>query len=45
VLVWNVAAQRFYQELGATVLPDWRIVRLTGDAIARLAARSHGTNE
>lgn len=45
VLEWNVDAQRFYQDLGATVLPDWRIVRLTGDAIARLAARRHGTRE
>ena len=38
VLDWNVAAQRFYQELGASVLPDWRIVRLTGEPLARLAA-------
>jgi GNAT superfamily N-acetyltransferase len=45
VLDWNVTAQRFYQRLGATVLPDWRIVRLTGDAISRLAARGHGTHE
>jgi GNAT superfamily N-acetyltransferase len=37
VLDWNVSAQRFYQGLGAAVLPDWRIVRLTGDALARLA--------
>lgn len=39
VLDWNVSAQRFYESLGASVLPDWRIVRLTGDALARLAAR------
>jgi GNAT superfamily N-acetyltransferase len=37
VLDWNVSAQRFYEGLGASVLPDWRIVRLTGDALARLA--------
>jgi GNAT superfamily N-acetyltransferase len=38
VLDWNGSAQRFYEGLGASVLPDWRIVRLTGDALARLAA-------
>ena len=37
VLDWNVDAQRFYRGLGASVLPDWRIVRLTGDALVRLA--------
>jgi GNAT superfamily N-acetyltransferase len=39
VLDWNCAAQGFYRSLGATVLPDWRIVRLTGEPLARLAAR------
>jgi GNAT superfamily N-acetyltransferase len=38
VLDWNVRAQRFYERLGATVLPDWRIVRVTGDALTRMAA-------
>lgn len=38
VLDWNVSAQRFYEGLGAQVLPDWRIVRVTGDALDRLAA-------
>lgn len=38
VLDWNVAAQRFYERLGATVLPDWRIVRVTGTALDDLAA-------
>lgn len=38
VLDWNVNAIRFYEGLGASVLPDWRIVRLTGDALQRLAA-------
>ncbi len=37
VLDWNVDAQRFYESLGATVMPDWRITRLTGDALAALA--------
>lgn len=37
VLDWNTPAQRFYQSLGATVLPDWRIVRTTGAALDALA--------
>jgi len=40
VLDWNVSAQQFYESLGATVLPDWRIVRMTGPALERLAAQS-----
>ena len=38
VLDWNVDAQAFYRSLGATVMPDWRITRVSGDALARLAA-------
>jgi len=45
VLDWNTSAQRFYQGLGATILPDWRIVRVTGDALERLAARSEVRSE
>jgi GNAT superfamily N-acetyltransferase len=37
VLDWNTPAIRFYESLGASVLPDWRIARVTGDALARLA--------
>ena len=33
VLDWNENAIRFYQGMGATVLPDWRICRVTGDAL------------
>ena len=40
VLDWNVDAQRFYASLGATLMPDWRITRVTGDALLQLAARS-----
>jgi GNAT superfamily N-acetyltransferase len=36
VLDWNEPAIRFYRRLGATILPDWRIARVTGDALARL---------
>lgn len=42
VLDWNTPAQAFYKRLGATVMPDWRIVRVTGDALGSLAAQ--GTN-
>lgn len=38
VLDWNVDAQAFYESLGATVMPDWRITRVTGDALLRLAS-------
>ncbi|HEY1326273.1 MAG TPA: GNAT family N-acetyltransferase [Casimicrobiaceae bacterium] len=37
VLDWNAPALTFYESLGASVLPDWRICRMTGDAIERLA--------
>ena len=40
VLDWNVDAQRFYESLGATVMPDWRITRVTGEALQRLASKA-----
>ena len=40
VLDWNVDAQAFYQRMGATMLPDWRICRVTGEALQALAART-----
>ena len=33
VLDWNVNAIRFYEKMGATVMPDWRICRVTGKAL------------
>jgi len=38
VLDWNENAIRFYEGMGADVLPDWRICRVTGDALTQLAA-------
>jgi GNAT superfamily N-acetyltransferase len=38
VLDWNTSAIRFYEELGATVMPDWRVCRATGSALEKLAA-------
>lgn len=37
VLDWNHAAIDFYRSLGATVLPDWRIVRVVGPELDALA--------
>ncbi len=38
VLDWNTRAIRFYERLGAQVLPDWRICRVTGEALKALAS-------
>ena len=37
VLDWNVNAIKFYEGLGAVVMPEWRICRLTGDALQSCA--------
>ena len=34
VLDWNAPAIGFYERMGATVLPEWRIARVTGAALA-----------
>ena len=39
VLDWNEPAIRFYEGLGATVMPEWRIVRVTRDALTALAGK------
>ncbi len=39
VLDWNQPAIDFYRSLGADVLSDWRICRLTGAALAALGGR------
>lgn len=36
VLDWNEPAIAFYQNIGAEILPDWRICRVTGDALQKL---------
>jgi GNAT superfamily N-acetyltransferase len=43
VLDWNQPAIDFYQSIGATMLNDWRRMRVTGDAIKALAASSEVT--
>ena len=38
-LDWNQNAIDFYEKIGAKQLNDWRIFRMEGDSIARLAAQ------
>ena len=40
VLDWNRHAIDFYRSLGAELLSDWRICRVTGDALGRLGRTS-----
>ena len=40
VLDWNEPAIEFYEALGASILPDWRISRVTGPALDRLASQA-----
>jgi GNAT superfamily N-acetyltransferase len=35
VLDWNAPAIGFYERMGATLLREWKLVRVTGDALAR----------
>jgi hypothetical protein len=39
VLDWNENAIRFYEKMGATVMPEWRICRVAGDTLQAFAAR------
>ena len=38
VLDWNRPAIDFYQSIGATILSEWQLCRLSGDALQRFAA-------
>lgn len=38
-LDWNEPALRFYEELGATRLEQWRTLRLEGDRLTRIAVQ------
>ena len=42
VLDWNAHAIGFYEGMGAEVLPDWRICRITGEALARFGRDAAG---
>jgi GNAT superfamily N-acetyltransferase len=43
VLDWNAPAINLYQAMGAVVMPDWRICRVTGDALLDLAGAPAST--
>ena len=45
VLDWNMPAIEFYRSLGAEVLGDWRICRVTGLALRGLAAGFSGAGD
>jgi GNAT superfamily N-acetyltransferase len=40
VLNWNTSAIGFYESLGAKLLPDWRVCRVSGAELAALANES-----
>ena len=42
VLDWNLPAVRFYEKMGAKVLKEWRICRVSGKSLPALAAEPKG---
>jgi GNAT superfamily N-acetyltransferase len=40
VLEWNAPAIGFYEEMGAKMLTEWRIMRVDGDALLALAGKN-----
>lgn len=38
VLDWNTPSIKFYEAMGAKVMPEWNLVRTTGDSLANMAA-------
>jgi len=42
VLDWNAPAIAIYERLGATILTEWRIMRIADDALTALAAHNSG---
>jgi GNAT superfamily N-acetyltransferase len=43
VLDWNEPAQAFYRRMGASILDEWRICRVTGEALRELGRGSVGS--
>jgi GNAT superfamily N-acetyltransferase len=41
VLDWNENAINFYKGVGADVMPEWRICRVAGDALSKLARQAN----
>ncbi|MEO6362452.1 MAG: GNAT family N-acetyltransferase [Caldimonas sp.] len=42
VLDWNDDAIRFYERMGAVVMPEWRICRIAGETLAGFGAEPGG---
>ena len=42
VLDWNENAIRFYEKMGATVMPEWRICRIDGERLQVFAEPARG---
>jgi GNAT superfamily N-acetyltransferase len=42
VLDWNADAIRFYERMGATVMPEWRICRIAGPTLAAFIEEGQG---
>ncbi|MGV7214222.1 N-acetyltransferase family protein [Bradyrhizobium sp. UFLA05-112] len=40
VLDWNAPSIAFYKSLGAVMMDDWTLCRVTGDALTRLAGKA-----
>jgi len=40
VLDWNTPSIEFYKSLGGVLLDEWTVVRVSGDALTRLAERA-----
>lgn len=45
VLDWNQPAIEFYQQIGAEILPDWRICRVTGQSLTQLGQSNTTLNK
>lgn len=43
VLDWNQPAIDFYKYIGASILEEWRICRVTGEALTQLTNSSHSS--
>ncbi|MBI1396322.1 MAG: GNAT family N-acetyltransferase [Betaproteobacteria bacterium] len=39
-LDWNRSARDFYERLGARLMDEWKLYRVTGEALERLASRA-----
>ena len=41
VLDWNAPSIAFYKSIGAQVMDEWKVCRLSGDALSRFAAQGN----